>query len=89
MSKVLGDCGFNLVIHSSSEKKTTKQIHWHVEVYPRLSNWAGLELGAGIFVNEVSPEAAAEKPRRREQEGARADGRNHLREVTLLSSALR
>ena len=61
MSKVLGDCGFNLVIHSSSEKKTTKQIHWHVEVYPRLSNWAGLELGAGIFVNEVSPEAAAEK----------------------------
>ncbi len=61
MSKVLGDCGFNLVIHSSSEKKTTKQIHWHVEVYPRLSTWAGLELGTGIFVNEVSPEAAAEQ----------------------------
>ena len=60
MSKVLGDCGFNLVIHSSSEKKTTKQIHWHIEVYPRASNWAGLELGAGVFVNDVSPEAAAE-----------------------------
>ncbi len=40
MTKVLGDCGFNLVFHSSSEKKTTKQIHWHVEVYPRR-----LELG--------------------------------------------
>ena len=61
MSKVLGDIGFNLVIHSSSEKKTTKQIHWHVEVYPRVTNWAGLELGSGIYVNEVSPEAAAEQ----------------------------
>lgn len=61
MSKVLGDCGFNLVIHSSSEKKTTKQIHWHIEVFPRLSSWAGLELGTGIYVNEVSPEAAAEQ----------------------------
>jgi UDPglucose--hexose-1-phosphate uridylyltransferase len=61
MEKALGDCGFNLVLHSSSEKKTTKQIHWHIEVYPKLSNWAGLELGGGVFVNEVSPEAAAEQ----------------------------
>jgi UDPglucose--hexose-1-phosphate uridylyltransferase len=61
MSKILGDCGFNLVIHSSSEKKTTKQIHWHIEVFPRISNWAALELGAGLFVNGVSPEAAAEQ----------------------------
>ena len=61
VSKVLGDCGFNLVVHNSSEKKTTKQIHWHLEVYPRVSNWSGLELGSGVFVNEVSPEAAAEQ----------------------------
>lgn len=59
LEKALGDCGFNLVLHSSSEKKTTKQIHWHIEVYPKISNWAGLELGAGVFVNEISPEAAA------------------------------
>jgi UDPglucose--hexose-1-phosphate uridylyltransferase len=61
MSKVLGDCSFNLVVHNSSEKKTTKQIHWHIEVYPRVSQWSGLELGSGVFVNEVSPEAAAEQ----------------------------
>jgi len=61
MSKVLGDCGFNLVVHNSSEKKTTKQIHWHLEVYPRVSSWSGLELGSGVFVNDVSPEAAAEQ----------------------------
>lgn len=61
MSKVLGDCAFNLVVHNSSEKKTTKQIHWHFEVYPRVSNFSGLELGSGVFVNEVSPEVAAEQ----------------------------
>jgi UDPglucose--hexose-1-phosphate uridylyltransferase len=61
LSKVLPGVGFNLAIHSSSEKKTTKQIHWHIEVYPRASNWAGLELGTGVFVSEISPEAAAEE----------------------------
>jgi len=59
LSKVLPGVGFNLVIHSSSEKKTTKQIHWHIEVYPRASSWAGLELGTGVFVSEISPETAA------------------------------
>jgi UDPglucose--hexose-1-phosphate uridylyltransferase len=60
MARGLNDCDFNLVVHSSSEKKTTKQIHWHIEVYPKVSNWAGLELGTGVFINEVSPESAAE-----------------------------
>ncbi len=61
LAKVLPGVGFNLVFHSSSEKKTTKQIHWHIEVYPRASNWAGLELGTGVFVSETPPEAAAEE----------------------------
>src|SRR5262249_37926784 len=33
--------------------------HWHVEVLPRLSVLAGIELGAGIYVNSLAPEAAA------------------------------
>jgi len=33
--------------------------HWHVELVPRLTVMAGLELGAGIYVNAVSPEEAA------------------------------
>jgi UDPglucose--hexose-1-phosphate uridylyltransferase len=33
--------------------------HWHVEVLPRLTVFAGLELGAEIYVNVVAPEAAA------------------------------
>jgi UDPglucose--hexose-1-phosphate uridylyltransferase len=38
--------------------------HWHVEVMPRLSILAGLELGAGIYVNWLPPEEAAERLRR-------------------------
>jgi UDPglucose--hexose-1-phosphate uridylyltransferase len=37
--------------------------HWHLELLPRLSELAGLELGAGIFVNTLPPEQAAERLR--------------------------
>jgi len=37
--------------------------HWHVEILPRLSVFAGLELGAGIYVNWLPPEEAAERLR--------------------------
>jgi UDPglucose--hexose-1-phosphate uridylyltransferase len=33
--------------------------HWHIEVVPRLTVFAGLELGAEIYVNVVAPEEAA------------------------------
>jgi UDPglucose--hexose-1-phosphate uridylyltransferase len=39
--------------------------HWHVEVLPRLTVLAGLELGAGLYVNPVPPEAAAAALRER------------------------
>ncbi len=32
---------------------------WHLEIFPRLTVLAGLELGAGVFVNMVPPEEAA------------------------------
>lgn len=32
---------------------------WHIELVPRLSILAGLELGAGIYVNTLTPEEAA------------------------------
>ena len=37
--------------------------HWHFEIVPRLSVLAGLELGAGIYVNTLAPEEAAERLR--------------------------
>jgi UDPglucose--hexose-1-phosphate uridylyltransferase len=36
---------------------------WHIELVPRLSVLAGLELGAGIYVNSLPPEQAAENLR--------------------------
>jgi UDPglucose--hexose-1-phosphate uridylyltransferase len=37
--------------------------HWHFEVVTRMSVLAGLELGAGVYVNTVQPEEAAARLR--------------------------
>jgi UDPglucose--hexose-1-phosphate uridylyltransferase len=36
---------------------------WHLEVFPRLTVLAGVELGAGIYVNTLAPEEAARQLR--------------------------
>ena len=33
--------------------------HWHLEVFPRTTVLAGLELGAGVYLNSMPPERAA------------------------------
>ncbi len=33
--------------------------HWHLELFPRTTRLAGLELGAGVYIDSVAPEAAA------------------------------
>ncbi len=60
LSSALSDPPFNLSFHISSEKKMTKQIHWHIEVYPQIVKWAGLERGNGVYINPVPPEEAAQ-----------------------------
>jgi UDPglucose--hexose-1-phosphate uridylyltransferase len=37
--------------------------HWHLEVLPRLTAMASLELGAGHYINTLAPEQAAENLR--------------------------
>jgi UDPglucose--hexose-1-phosphate uridylyltransferase len=52
---------FNLAVNSAAlgdERKA--HFHWHVDVLPRLSTPAGFELGSGMHINTVLPEAAAE-----------------------------
>ena len=61
LTKTLGIVAFNLVVHSSPEKKTSKQIHWHIEIYPRLETKTGLEISSNIQVNKILPEEAAKK----------------------------
>ena len=60
LTKEIKDVSFNLAFHLSPEKKNSRQIHWHIEVYPITEHWSGLERGYGVFLNTISPEKAAE-----------------------------
>ena len=60
LSKALKDVSFNLVFHLSPEKKNSRQLHWHIEVYPQLSTRSGLERGFGIYLSDINPESSAE-----------------------------
>jgi UDPglucose--hexose-1-phosphate uridylyltransferase len=52
---------FNFTIRSApAEYAGVKHFHWYVSVIPRLTRVAGFELGSGMFINTVLPEAAAE-----------------------------
>ena len=59
LTKEIKDVSFNLAFHLSPEKKNSRQIHWHIEVYPMINFWSGLERGYGIFLNTDSPEQDA------------------------------
>ena len=61
LSRCIKNVSYSLVFHLSPERKNSRQIHWHVEVYPIIERQAGLALGYGIFVNDTSPEEVAEK----------------------------
>jgi len=43
-----------------AEYAGARHFHWYVSVIPRLTRTAGFELGSGMFINSVLPEAAAE-----------------------------
>jgi UDPglucose--hexose-1-phosphate uridylyltransferase len=59
LTKVVKDVSFNLVFHLSPEKKNSRQLHWHIEVYPITDHGSGLERGYGVFLNTSSPENIA------------------------------
>ena len=57
----LNDPPFNLFIHSTPYRDGGDGLyHWHIEIMPKLSIWAGFELGSGIMINTALPESAAE-----------------------------
>jgi len=51
LHRVAGAVPLNAWLHDGPD--------WHLELLPRLTVLAGLELGAGIYVNTVAPEDAA------------------------------
>jgi UDPglucose--hexose-1-phosphate uridylyltransferase len=57
---------YNLILHTAPlHQRVSETYHWHWEVHPRLRDIAGLELGTGLPVNPISPEAAVEELRSR------------------------
>jgi len=57
----LGNPDFNFTIRSApAEYVGVKHFHWYLSIIPRLTRVAGFELGSGMFINTVLPEAAAE-----------------------------
>jgi UDPglucose--hexose-1-phosphate uridylyltransferase len=51
------DLAWNALLHEGTPGDET--FHWHIELWPRLTVAASIELGAGIWVNVVDPAVAA------------------------------
>jgi UDPglucose--hexose-1-phosphate uridylyltransferase len=58
LHRVLGEPAYNLVVQTAP-RASTEPYAWSVDIVPRLGVPAGFELGTGIWVNIVAPEAAA------------------------------
>lgn len=57
----LDDPAYNFFLHTApSDGKNYDDYHWHFEILPKTSTWAGFELGTGIEISTIEPEKAAE-----------------------------
>lgn len=59
--KGLGDPPLNFFIHTApTDVEKYDHYHWHIEIIPKTSIWAGFELGTGIEISAITPESAAQ-----------------------------
>jgi UDPglucose--hexose-1-phosphate uridylyltransferase len=64
MRSLLKDPPYNYGFHiAPTSEEDHSYFHWHLEVYPKLSIWAGFEKSMGVFINTIPPEDAAESLR--------------------------
>ncbi len=57
---VVGLPPYNLMIHTSPfTDETSDYYHWHIEIKPKLTKFAGFEWGTGFYINPTPPEDAA------------------------------
>jgi UDPglucose--hexose-1-phosphate uridylyltransferase len=59
LKELVNDPPYNYGFHLAINKEAQDSYHWHLEVYPKLSIWAGFEKSTGIYINTVTPETAA------------------------------
>ena len=58
--KALKDPDYNYFLHTApADKGHYDHYHWHWEILPKTSTWAGYELGTGIEISTIEPEKAA------------------------------
>ncbi|HXX87349.1 MAG TPA: DUF4921 family protein [Candidatus Acidoferrum sp.] len=63
LKTLVNDPPYNFGFHLALDQNAGEYYHWHLEVYPKLSIWAGFELSTGEYINTVTPEAAAQSLR--------------------------
>lgn len=70
MKKIYGALNnppYNFFIHTAPVSNGHySHYHWHIEILPKTSIWAGFEIGTGIEISTISPEEAAEELRNKE-----------------------
>ena len=64
LKDLVNDPPYNYGFHLAVNKEAEDYYHWHLEVYPKLSIWAGFEISMGTYINTVTPETAAESLRK-------------------------
>lgn len=52
------NASYNFYLHSGTGNE--RNFHFHIELLPRISTWAGFEFGTDTIINTTSPEDAAE-----------------------------
>ncbi|MEK7149057.1 MAG: DUF4931 domain-containing protein [Patescibacteria group bacterium] len=62
LGKGLQDPAYNFFVHTAPiiEYADHSHYHWHIEILPKTAIWAGFEIGTGIEISTIAPEAAAE-----------------------------
>jgi UDPglucose--hexose-1-phosphate uridylyltransferase len=63
LEEVVPGANYNLLVHTSPWGATMNFYHWRLEIRPRITGLAGLELASGVHLNQVSPERAARQLR--------------------------
>lgn len=61
IKKKLNGPDYNFFIHTAPvlNKASYGHYHWHIEILPKITIWAGFELGTGIDITVVDPDEAA------------------------------
>ncbi len=64
LKDLVNDPPYNYGFHLAINQEAQEYYHWHLEVYPKLSIWAGFEKSTGIYINTIPPETAASELRK-------------------------